>query len=253
MSIKHLKYIYLDKQSQVIVFDQQGSIMDSDETIVQVSNSDFNVFNDTMFCGMETEIGNLKSDEVLRFDCINTDLFGKTSVFDFIIEPLDNDVFALLVYDFGPQYEKVFELQQERNIAEIQVKKLERESRKLKEERDAVEKLYQGLSENDSVEFILIKSDSQLINVNLSDISYFEAFGDYIKVHTPDKVYISYNTMKKVESELPESKFFRIHRSYLVRLDKIKNIEQLSVEIGDAVLPIGKSYKTKLVEKMGQL
>ena len=59
--------------------------------------------------------------------------------------------------------------------------------------------------------------------------------------------------MKKVEASLPENQFFRIHRSYIVRLDKIKNIEQLSVEVNDKALPIGKSYKALLIEKMGQL
>ncbi|MDW3191200.1 MAG: LytTR family DNA-binding domain-containing protein [Cytophagales bacterium] len=109
------------------------------------------------------------------------------------------------------------------------------------------------MQDDQSSQFILVKADNLLVNVDLRDILYLEAYGDYIKVHTSDKIYVTYNTMKNMEASMPKNQFFRIHRSFIIRLDKVVNIEQLSVLIGDKTLPIGKNYKTDLVEKMGQL
>ncbi len=253
MDLKELKYREANKNTQVVLFNKNGDILESDDTLAKVSGTDFNVFSDTIFCGMEDSLEDLGINESLDLDCINTDFSGKTSHYDFSLVKLKEDQIGLVVHDYGKQYEKIFELQQERNLAEIQANKAEREASKLKEEKDAIERLYNELLSNDSSEYILLKSDNLLVNLDLKDILYFEAYGDYIKVHTPDKMYVTYNTMKKVESSLPENQFFRIHRSYIVRLDKIKNIEQLSVEINNKALPIGKSYKSLLVEKMGQL
>ncbi|MEO1253549.1 MAG: LytTR family transcriptional regulator DNA-binding domain-containing protein [Bacteroidota bacterium] len=253
MDLKETKFKEANKHIQIVLFDKKGEVLDSDDSLVKLSGTGFNLFSDTMFCGMEETFDMLELNESMDFDCINTDVNGKTSHYDFTITKLEGNQFSWIIYDCGKQYEKIFELQQERNLAEIQASKVAREASKLKEEKDAIERLYNELLENDTSEYVLVKSDNLLINLDLKDILYFEAYGDYIKVHTLDKMYVTYNTMKNVEGSLPENQFFRIHRSYIVRLDKIKNIEQLSVEINDKTLPIGKSYKSQLIEKMGQL
>ncbi len=255
MNLKEIKYGPFEQLSQAIIFDREGKIVNSDDTIVKVSDTSFNIFQDSMFCGMEELVFDSKTEDPLTFDCINTDLFGKTSHFDLIIKPIsdDSEHYALIVYDFGSQYDRIFELQQERNLAEIQAKKAERTTNKIQQEKETLEKLYQELQDGQSSQFILVKADNLLVNVDLRDIHYLEAYGDYIKVHTKDKVYVTYNTMKNMEASMPGNQFFRIHRSFLIRLDKVVNIEQLSVLIGDKTLPIGKNYKTDLVEKMGQL
>lgn len=255
MNLKEIKYDPFEKFSQVIIFDREGKILDSDDAIVKVSESTFNIFQDSFLTGMESLVFDLSSNDPLTFECINTDLFGKTSHYDLIIKPVEegSDQYALIVYDFGAQYERIFELQQERNVAEIQAKRAQRETSKVQQEKKTLEKLYHELQEAQSSQFILVKADNLLVNVDLRDILYLEAYGDYIKVHTKDKVYVTYNTMKNMEASMPKNQFFRIHRSYIIRLDQVINIEQLSVLIGGKTLPIGKNYKTDLVEKMGQL
>lgn len=253
MNLKEIKFGPFEQFSQVIVFDREGKIMASDDTIVKVANSSFNVFQDSFLCGMEDLVFDVKVNDPLTFDCINTDLFGKTSHYDLMVQPVENDQYALIVYDFGVQYDRIFELQQERNVAEIQAKKALRETNKVQQEKETLEKLYHELQNDQSSQFILVKADNLLVNVDLRDIHYLEAYGDYIKVHTKDKVYVTYNTMKNMEASMPKNQFFRIHRSFIIRLDQVVNIEQLSVLIGDKTLPIGKNYKTDLVEKMGQL
>jgi len=257
MNLTEFKSQEIAKNVQFLIFDKDGKVLESDEVLLKTKGSNFNVFHDTMFSGMEGAFAKLAMGAELKFDCIETDLMGRSSHYDFLIKRIpdeDDDIrFGWIIYDHGEQYQKIFELQQERNLAEIQYNRVEREATKLREEKDAIDKLYGELKEGGSSQYILVKSDSLLINLDLTEILYFEAYGDYIKVHTPNKMYVTYNTMKAVEVSLPRNQFFRIHRSYIVRLDKIKNIEQLSVEMGEKVLPIGKSYKTALVEKMGQL
>ncbi len=254
MNLEEIKYKEANKHIQVVIFDESGAVIESDDSLVKLSETDFNVFADTMFCGMEDMLLALNPHESVTFDCVNLDLAGKSSHYDFTISRLDDSgKFSWVINDFGKQYEKIYELQQERNLAEIKANKAEREALKLKEEKEAIDRLFQELQDNSSSQYILLKSDNLLLNLDLADILYFEAYGDYIKVHTPNKMYVTYNTMKSVEASLPQKQFFRIHRSYIVRLDKIKNIEQLSVEIADRTLPIGKSYKSLLVEKIGQL
>ena len=255
MNLKEIKFSPFERFSQVIIFDREGKILESDDTIVKVTNSSFNLFQDSFLSGMEELIVDLSVNDPLTFECINTDLFGKTSHFDLIIKPVEegSDQYAFIIYDFGAQYDRIFELQQERNVAEIQAKKAQRETTKIQQEKETLEQLYNELQDDQSSQFILVKADNLLVNVDLRDILYLEAYGDYIKVHTRDKVYVTYNTMKNMEASMPKNQFFRIHRSFIIRLDKVVNIEQLSVLIGDKTLPIGKNYKTDLVEKMGQL
>lgn len=256
MDLEEIKNKVATQNTQVILFDDSGAVSASDDNLVKISGTDFNIFSDTMFCGMEEMLASLQENESTSFDCINVDIAGKTSHYDFIITKLnssESNKYSLVIQDFGKQYEKIYELQQERNLAEIKAYKAEREAIRLKEEKDAIDRLFQELQGQSSTQYVLVKSDNLLVNIDMKEILYFEAYGDYIKVHTPSKMYVTYNTMKNVEASLPENQFFRIHRSYIIRLDKIKNIEQLSVEISDKTLPIGKSYKAELVEKIGQL
>lgn len=257
MDLDEIRNREASKSIQVVVFDEAGAVLESDDAFVKINSAKFNVFADTMFCGMESVLEELEPEESISFDCVNVDIAGKTSHYDFNISKVDDQnttKFVWVIHDYGRQYEKIYELQQERNLAEIKAHKAEREMLRLQEERDAIDRLFQELQgSSSSSQYILVKSDNLLVNIDLNEILYFEAYGDYIKVHTPNKMYVTYNTMKSVESSLPENEFFRIHRSFIIRLDKIRNIEQLSVEINDKTLPIGKSYKSELVEKIGQL
>ena len=108
-------------------------------------------------------------------------------------------------------------------------------------------------AEKSSKDGIFLKVDSLLVNFNLSDISYVEAYGDYVKVHTDNKVYTIYATLKGVENKLPSTEFIRIHRSFIVRIDKIKNIDNNNLQIVDKIIPISNTYKPVLMERINTL
>lgn len=101
-------------------------------------------------------------------------------------------------------------------------------------------------------DYIFIKSDQKLQKVYYDDILYIEALADYVKIHTPEKRYITLQTMKNMEEKLPDKFFKRVHRSYIVALDKIMSIVGSSVEVSEQRIPIGKNYKDAFFEAMNK-
>ena len=98
-----------------------------------------------------------------------------------------------------------------------------------------------------------VKSDRILVKMLYDEILYVEALADYVTIHTQKKNFTILSTMKYIEKQLPEGQFMRVHRSFMVRLDKISQIQENSVFIKDEVIPVSKSYKKTLVDKMQQL
>lgn len=99
---------------------------------------------------------------------------------------------------------------------------------------------------------LFLKHQGRQVRVNLEDIYYISALKDYFSVHVKDKRYIVHGTMKHIESRLPLDKFMRVHRSFIVRLDRIEAIEapHVIMEDGKGSIPIGDSYYGKLLEKL---
>ncbi len=104
-----------------------------------------------------------------------------------------------------------------------------------------------------SADRIFIKADSMLTNVSLQDITWVESFGDYVKVNTDKKIYTIYSTLKAVEDKLPSTHFIRVHRQFIVNLDKIHNIEQTNLQIDKKIIPIGTSYREQLMKRISTL
>lgn len=104
-------------------------------------------------------------------------------------------------------------------------------------------KAYTALIENEKVIF---KEGHNVVYLNVNDILYLEAFGDYTKVVTQKKNYLTLATLGGFLEELPADKFARIHRSYAVAKDQIRQIYPASIAIGEANLPIGKTYRSVL-------
>lgn len=100
---------------------------------------------------------------------------------------------------------------------------------------------------------LFIKVNSLLVNFNLDHIIYIEAFGDYIKIHTDEKTFVAHTKLKTVEETLPAHAFARIHRSFIVRLDRIKNIDLSNLEVGKKILSISNSYRANLLAKINSL
>ena len=102
-------------------------------------------------------------------------------------------------------------------------------------------------------ETIFIKSDSKLVQINTNQIYWIEALGNYMRVITEDGKYTILSTMKDVANKLPSDDFVRVHRSFIVRLDKIESIEDNYIIINENQINIGKAYKDGLNKKLNLL
>jgi DNA-binding LytR/AlgR family response regulator len=90
--------------------------------------------------------------------------------------------------------------------------------------------------------YIFVKSDYQMVKINLKDILYVEGLDDYIKIHLPNKSVLTLMTLKTISQKLPSKEFLRIHRSYIVPVSKIEHISKSKVKLGEKEIPIGISY-----------
>ena len=99
-------------------------------------------------------------------------------------------------------------------------------------------------------ECVFIKTEGRLVKLDLGLVRWIEAQGDYVMIHTDDKRYLVHATMKGMQDRLPVRDFARVHRSYIVRLDRIADIANTSIVIDRSVIPIGASYKEELFSRL---
>ena len=99
-------------------------------------------------------------------------------------------------------------------------------------------------------EFLFLKSDYKIKRLNFNDILYIEGLKDYVKVyiHNVPKPILSLTSLKLLESKLPEKKFMRVHRSFIVNLEKIDTIERSRIVFGKEYIPVSDQYKEKFQE-----
>ncbi|TMI82791.1 MAG: response regulator transcription factor [Bacteroidetes bacterium] len=102
-------------------------------------------------------------------------------------------------------------------------------------------------------EFVFIRDSGVLKKINADDILYLEAMGDYVKVFTSQKFHIVHATLKSIEEKLPSSKFMRVHRSYIVSLNKIDFIEEGVINIGGTPIPVADAFRTALNSRLNLL
>ncbi|MBO9203867.1 MULTISPECIES: LytR/AlgR family response regulator transcription factor [Niastella] len=95
----------------------------------------------------------------------------------------------------------------------------------------------------DTNEVLFVKNDYKIVKVLVSDILYIEGLKEYITIYTSDKKIITLQNMKKMEAVLPAGRFVRVHRSYIVALDKIDHISKNRIFIRQTVIPVGDTYK----------
>ncbi|MGB8490183.1 MAG: LytTR family DNA-binding domain-containing protein [Bacteroidales bacterium] len=92
--------------------------------------------------------------------------------------------------------------------------------------------------------FLMVKVEYTTIRVNLNDILYIEGLKDYVKIYTEGKLILTKTTMKNIGEKLPSRSFFRVHKSYIVSVDRIDMIENSRIVIGNQRIPIGESYRS---------
>jgi DNA-binding LytR/AlgR family response regulator len=121
------------------------------------------------------------------------------------------------------------------------LKALQKAEDLLKSRETVHSEIREGERKEDS--FIFVKSSKKTFKVNLSEILYIEALGDYVKIYTTDKMIVSYQSLKNIESLLPSRSFPRIHKSFIIALSRIDMIEGNQVKIKDRLIPVGTNFK----------
>jgi DNA-binding LytR/AlgR family response regulator len=101
---------------------------------------------------------------------------------------------------------------------------------------------------------IFVNADYSLVKLKIDEITYIEGLKDYIKIHlnSSTKPIITRMTMKSIEEKLPSLEFFRVHKSFIVSLDKIESIRNLKIKIGNAQIPVSESYSEEFFRLIGQ-
>ena len=112
-----------------------------------------------------------------------------------------------------------------------------------------VEKIQKNFEDRNSARLsseakeLYIKSDGKFVRLPYDQILYFENVGDYIKVITTERMHIIYGALKSLAERLQHSRFLKVHRSFIINLDKIIDIEDNSLVIGNKVIPISRAHK----------
>jgi two-component system, LytTR family, response regulator len=104
---------------------------------------------------------------------------------------------------------------------------------------------------NHQPDCIFIKTEYKLLKINHSDILYIEGGKDYITVFTKTEKVLSLSSLTKLQESLPYPQFLRVHKSYLVALDKIESVERQRIFLGKMVIPIGDTYKEEFFRVVG--
>lgn len=106
------------------------------------------------------------------------------------------------------------------------------------------------VEEKSGADFFFVKADKKLVRVNLADIVYIEGLKDYVIIRMPNDRVITLQTMKSLDERLPNADFQRIHRSYIVNVNRIEALHGNMVEVKEkgktTSLPVGKSYREVL-------
>lgn len=97
-------------------------------------------------------------------------------------------------------------------------------------------------------ESIVIKSNLKKLKIFLSKIKWIEAYGDYIKVVTDDETHLVLSTMKGFEKELPEGKFIRVHKSFIINLSRVEKFNNKFIEIGTTKIPLSRNKKEEIIK-----
>ncbi|CAL2080412.1 LytTR family DNA-binding domain-containing protein [Tenacibaculum sp. 190524A02b] len=121
----------------------------------------------------------------------------------------------------------------------------------------AIERFYRQIPQHKHqfISKLQVQSDYMFVNINkkhhkinFDSILYIESLKDYIRIHLSDTSYVVKNNIGTIEKELPKNQFIRVHRSYIVALDKITAYTSMDIEINQIEIPIGQTYKHEVIK-----
>jgi DNA-binding LytR/AlgR family response regulator len=104
----------------------------------------------------------------------------------------------------------------------------------------------------DAKDFILVKAEHRIHRIKYDDINFIQSMREYVAYYTPSGRILSLNSLKSLETELPADRFIRIHKSYIVAIEKVSVLEGNLVHIGKEKLPIGASYREEVLGRIFQ-
>jgi two-component system LytT family response regulator len=116
--------------------------------------------------------------------------------------------------------------------------------------------IFDGSAKNSDLlnkDYVFVKINGTLTKINMKEILWIEALGDYITINTSGKKHTIHATMKSIENKLDTEKFIRVHRSYIVSVDNINSIDDNMIVIDRQLIPIGYVYKENLTKRLNLL
>lgn len=111
-----------------------------------------------------------------------------------------------------------------------------------------ISKININIDEKENVEFILLKSDKKLYQVEIGEIYHLEAYGDYVKIFYSDKALIVHDTFQNMLSQLPSNEFIRVHKSHAIAISKLELLEGNMLNLKDKKVPLGQTYRTDFIK-----
>ena len=99
-------------------------------------------------------------------------------------------------------------------------------------------------------DYIFIKTEGKLVRLNNDDVLYIESMGDYVRFVTSDRKYVVHNTIKNLEEKMNRKAFMKIHRSYIVNIQKVDNIRENFLFVRGAELPVSKAHKADVIQRI---
>jgi two-component system, LytTR family, response regulator len=116
----------------------------------------------------------------------------------------------------------------------------------------AVERVFEKLKKDKAVKnHLFVKTDYRHVRVNFDEILYIEGMREYLAIVTPSKKILTLQTFKTIEEQLPTEDFIRVHKSYIVAMNKIESIDRSGIKIKDKVIPVSLTYKEDFFHKTG--
>ncbi len=106
-----------------------------------------------------------------------------------------------------------------------------------------IEKSFKNLIIDNQDEYFFIKTDKKFVKIKFDEILFIEGLKDYVKIHTTTVRHIALINMKNIQLQIPQNKFIRVHKSYIVAIDNIAAIEGNVIKIGLNEIPIGREHK----------
>ena len=117
----------------------------------------------------------------------------------------------------------------------------------------AIQKIIPSKTAESKVDFMFVRSERKMVKINFDTILYIESLSDYVKIITPQKTIVTRENISSLEEKLAHDNFIRIHRSYIVSITKMTSYTNEFIEIENKALPISRSYKESVLQKLAEV